>query len=116
MKWLRRHLVYLAAAVILVLNLTDAVSAHYLVSGSMAPAYPTGSVMIISRLVKPEPGRICAYLHSGNTVIHRIEEETENGYIFKGDANNMADPYIVTKEEIEGGLLIGLPFPFMKEN
>lgn len=81
----------------------------YLESGSMAPSYPTGSIIITSRLIKPHIGAVCAYRHNNMTVIHRIISETEDGYILKGDANNVSDPVPVTLQDIEGVMLFGLP-------
>ncbi len=81
----------------------------YLKSGSMAPEYPTGSIIITTVLLKPDVGSVCAYRHNGITVIHRVIGETEDGFVFKGDANNVADPYTVTADEIEGRLILSLP-------
>ena len=81
----------------------------WLRTGSMAPAYPAGSVIVISPLLGPREGAVCAYRHNGMTVIHRVVGTDGTGYIFKGDANNTADPYTVTEDEIEGRMLFGLP-------
>ena len=72
---------------------------RYLESGSMAPELP----------IKPHIGSVCAYTHNGITVIHRIIAESENGYIFKGDANNTIDPVAVQASDISGTMIIGIP-------
>ena len=84
----------------------------YLKTGSMAPAYPAGSVIVISPFLGPREGDVCAYRHNGMMVIHRVVGTDGTGYIFKGDANNTADPYTVTEDEIEGRMIIGLPSLF----
>ena len=81
----------------------------YLKSGSMAPRYPAGSLIITSPLLKPRVGSVCAYNHNGMTVVHRIIAESEGGYITQGDANNTSDPYPVLPDDIEGIMLIGIP-------
>ena len=101
--------VLLTVSVFLAAALTDT---YYLKTGSMSPAYPTGSVIITSPLAKPKKGAVCAYMHNGMTVIHRITAETEEGYIFKGDANSAADPYTVIPEDIVGGMILGIPSLF----
>lgn len=85
----------------------------YLRSGSMAPAYPKGSIIFTSRLISPQIGSICAYSHNGITIIHRIISEDSEGFILKGDANNIADPASISADDIEGIMLFGLrPLPF----
>ena len=80
----------------------------YLRSGSMAPEYPTGSLIITTRLIKPKIGLVCAYRHNDITIVHRIISENADGFILKGDANNVADPMSVPADEIEGVMLFGL--------
>ncbi len=81
----------------------------YLRSGSMAPSYPKGSIIVTSRFISPKIGSICAYRHNGITVVHRIISEEIEGYILKGDANNVADPTAIPADDIEGVMLFGLP-------
>lgn len=80
----------------------------YLRSGSMAPSYPKGSIIITSKLISPQIGSICAYSHNGITIVHRIISEDAEGYILKGDANNTADPASISANDIEGVMLFGL--------
>lgn len=99
---LRAVLIMLIAAFLL---LTDI---WYLRSGSMAPAYPKGSIIVTSRFIRPKTGSICAYKHNGITIVHRIISVDDEGYLLKGDANNVADPTIIPAEDIEGVMLFGL--------
>lgn len=82
---------------------------RYLESGSMAPTLPTGSLVITCAFIKPHIGSVCAYKHNGIIVVHRIMAESENGYIFKGDANNTADPAAIQASDILGTMIIGIP-------
>ncbi len=75
----------------------------------MAPNYPAGSLVITTKLIKPSLGAVCAYRHNDIIVVHRIIADTEDGFIFKGDANNTADPQPVTDEQIAGVMLFGIP-------
>lgn len=84
-------------------------------SGSMEPTYPTGSMI----LVKPvdvdslEPGDVITYLISDNTLVtHRITDivpdETNPDIIrfcTKGDANNTVDMLLVHENNV-----VGTPF------
>lgn len=86
----------------------------YLRSGSMSPSYPKGSIIITSRLIRPHIGSICAYSHNGITIVHRIISEDADGFILKGDANNIADPASVSANDIEGVMLFGFqPLPLL---
>ena len=80
----------------------------YLESGSMAPLYPTGSVIITSKLIKPHIGSVCAYRHNGIIIVHRIVSQDAQGFILKGDANNVTDPVSVPEETLEGVMLFGI--------
>lgn len=82
---------------------------RYLESGSMAPTLPTGSLVITCAFIKPHIGSVCAYKHNGIIVVHRIMAKSENGYIFKGDANNTADPAAIQASDILGTMIIGIP-------
>lgn len=84
----------------------------YLKSGSMAPSYPAGSLVITSPFIRPHVGSVCAYEHNGMTVVHRIISVSPDGYITQGDANNCADPAPVSEDLIKGTMLIGIPAIF----
>lgn len=67
-------------------------------SNSMAPTLTTGDAFIaIPAMVTtaPEPGEVVTFratdINSGELTTHRIHEETDNGYITKGDANLFTD-------------------------
>ncbi len=82
---------------------------YYLESGSMAPAYPEGTVVVAAAVGEPETGDVCAYRHNDMVVVHRMIRKNGGKYYFQGDANNTEDPYPVSKDEIEARVLFGIP-------
>lgn len=91
--------------------------AFVVLSGSMEPAIPTGSLVIVSRrdlyrvgdvVTRRAPGR------SSNTITHRIadisEEQGRQIFHTKGDANESADEEAVRKEDIVGRVTLSVPY------
>jgi signal peptidase I len=86
-------------------------------SGSMEPAIPTGSILV-SRTVASDSiivGDIITFSGSGRDrfITHRVTAiDRTNGIVFttKGDANNAEDPYPVPAENVEGKVLVHIPF------
>ncbi|MDO4960635.1 MAG: S24/S26 family peptidase [Eubacteriales bacterium] len=109
MNFLKTNLRYLLAIVITTLVIRSTFHFYWLRTGSMAPELPAGSLIVTSMLLAPSDGSVCAYRHNGNIIVHRIVGENENGFIFKGDANNVEDPYTVSISEIDGRMIIGIP-------
>jgi len=62
-----------------------------IVTGSMAPAINPGDVVIISKQREYKSGDIVTYQGNNTPVTHRILEQTPEGYITGGDANNTDD-------------------------
>lgn len=82
-----------------------------LLGNSMYPTIESGTFVV----VKPEPqyylGDIVAFVNEDNrNVIHRIVEETEQGFITKGDNNDRNDPGFVTSENMVGRTLFVVPY------
>jgi len=77
------------------------------VSGSMEPEIPVGSLVFIDqRDQSVDPGDVIAY-RIGDTmdtiIVHRVVDQNNDGtYITKGDSNDTADPASVTKQQIVG--------------
>ncbi|MGO2863620.1 MAG: signal peptidase I [Brevibacterium sp.] len=91
---------------------------YTVVSGSMEPTIPTGSI-VVSQKVEPDEvsfGDVVTYqLHSGQplTVTHRVVAvdivEGETRYRTKGDANDAEDPAPVRPEQIRGVVKYHIP-------
>ena len=86
-------------------------------SGSMEPAIPTGSILV-SRTVASDSinvGDIITFSGSGRDrfITHRVTAiDRTNGIVFttKGDANNAEDPYPVPAENVVGKVMVHIPF------
>lgn len=77
-----------------------------IVSGSMEPTIPTGSMVLVDSSSKgsEKEGDITAYrLQDGPVVVHRLAEVTEEGnYLMKGDANNASDMEQISPDQVQG--------------
>ena len=82
-------------------------------TGSMEPAIPVGSVVVI-KPVDPETLKIgdiiCFTLTEPTSITHRIINITDEGFITKGDANEDPDHWIVKKENVIGKAILTVPF------
>jgi signal peptidase len=86
-------------------------------SGSMEPVIPTGSILV-SRTVASDSinvGDIITFSGSGRDrfITHRVTAiDQTNGLVFttKGDANNAKDPFTVPAENVVGKVLVHIPF------
>ena len=84
-------------------------------TGSMEPAIPVGSVVVI-KPVDPENLKIgdiiCFKLSESaiTSVTHRIFNITDEGFITKGDANEDPDQWIFKRENVIGKVILTVPF------
>lgn len=109
-----RNIIFVFALFILVsygimifLNVRPAV----VVSGSMEPTIKTGSLVLVDRNSRDVDERNIVAFKSGDTlVIHRIEKVTVDGYVTKGDANDSADPALLKRENLEGRVVMWIPY------
>lgn len=85
--------------------------AYVVKSGSMEPIIHTGSVAFVDTHEKDlKVNDIGVYtLGNDETVIHRLVDIDEDGYIFKGDANDIADLSSVTDGQIVGKYMFSIP-------
>ncbi len=111
-------LVALLAPVIIyaVTFIVDGYYSSVIMSGSMEPAIPLGSVVVVNR-VDPDDVKvsdIIVFYRSDSKTLHRvIEKIIENdSYYFKtkGDANEDPDPWLVQPEQVQGALLLTVPY------
>lgn len=80
------------------------------VSGSMEPKIMTGSLCFIQDKDKlPSNGDIIAFKKGEITVVHRIINKTNEGYITKGDNNDVADPGVLNPDRVKGFYLFSIP-------
>lgn len=63
------------------------------VSGSMEPGIPLGSLLLIQEQSEYLPGEIIAYANNeGQSITHRIVSITDGNVVARGDSNNVSDP------------------------
>lgn len=93
------------------------VEPYVVLSGSMEPAYRTGSVIYVIEAEADElaAGDVITFCLEGDTIAtHRITEVTENGgeiaFRTKGDANELEDAVLVTESQMVGTPIFTIPY------
>ena len=105
--------IFITAVVILVGSMNKipplfGVRPYIVMSGSMEPAIPTGSVVFIDEMLRVvEPGEVIAYRLNTRgeeriMVTHRVIDRIEGAYITKGDANDAEDENPVLQSQVAG--------------
>ncbi|MGL5328939.1 MAG: signal peptidase I [Peptostreptococcaceae bacterium] len=85
---------------------------YTVLSGSMEPEFYPGDMVVTNHKNKTDiqVNDIVTYRDSEGVIItHRIMEQTPEGYITKGDNNNVEDAEILTKENIIGEVKFSIP-------
>ena len=65
--------------------------------------FDVGDICVFEKLSKDtelDKGEVYGYKRKNIIITHRLIEICENGYLFKGDNNPVADPYLVSRENI----------------
>lgn len=96
--------------------IVDGYYSSVIMSSSMEPTIPIGSIVVAKR-VNPDDvkvSNIIVFQRSNTKTLHRvIDKIVVNGsYYFKtkGDANEGPDPWIVQPEQVNGVLLLTIPY------
>lgn len=82
---------------------------------SMAPTYEDGDVVVVWRADDYRPGAVITYavpagqVGEGSTVVHRVIDETPEGYRTQGDHNLRPDPWVAPDGEIRGRVVWSVP-------
>ena len=105
--------VIIAVSLALVIPRLFGFSTFCVVSGSMEPRIPMGSLIVV-RPAEPEEideGEIIAFTSYGNAIVHRVVENRreERSFKTKGDANNTEDINAVPYDEVLGTLAFHIP-------
>ena len=75
-------------------------------SNSMNPVFAKDDIVIVKKQESYEVGDIITYYSDDNCLVtHRIVEKYENGFITKGDGNNIEDEKLVSIEQIIGKVI-----------
>lgn len=80
-------------------------STAVVVSGSMQPEINVDDLVVIKKQKEYSKGDIIAFRGGKSFVTHRIIEETPQGFVTQGDANNTADEALVRKQDISGEVI-----------
>ena len=113
----------LVAGVLLPLALALAAAAHLgwrlqvIETGSMAPAYPAGSLVVVTPVDKPalRPGLTVVFedpLVRGRWIAHRLVKRLPSRspmWMTKGDANAESDPAPVSSHAVQGRVRWAVP-------
>lgn len=79
-------------------------------TGSMEPSIRPGDVVIIREMDSYQMGDVVTFRDpEGSLVTHRIVGQNSEGFITKGDANNVEDDRLLKREQVVGGLVACLP-------
>lgn len=78
-------------------------------TGSMEPAIPVGSIVITKEQSSYEIEDIISFQEEGAIITHRIITIDRERYITKGDANNVADTEEVQQKQILGKVILTIP-------
>lgn len=79
-------------------------------TGSMNPAIPQGSMMYVSSQPEYKKGDIITFsTPNGSRITHRIAEVAGQAYVTRGDANSVSDQELVLKEQIIGKTFFTIP-------
>ena len=78
-------------------------------TGSMEPAIPVGSIIITKEQSSYEIEDIISFQEEGSVITHRIISIDRERYITKGDANNVADTEEVQQKQILGKVILTIP-------
>lgn len=88
-------------------------STYYIMTGSMEPTIPTGSLVIdkAGNTQNIEKGDIITFKDGQNITTHRVYEVLDNGNSFrtKGDANNAVDPVLRSRDQVLGVVQYHIP-------
>lgn len=86
---------------------------YNVVSGSMEPEIPVGSVIYVKAAAPEEigEGEIIAFMRNSSVITHRVEENrfVEGEFITKGDANSKEDVMPVDYDSLIGKVTCHIP-------
>ncbi len=84
-----------------------------ILSGSMEPTLNVGDVIFIKEKVEIQENDIISFKEGSSIITHRVIEKVEQNeqemYRTKGDANKSADQKLISVENIEGVYLFKIP-------
>lgn len=76
---------------------------------SMEPAVPRGSLAVVAKFGDWQVGDIVLYRAFGALILHRVIEEKNGMFRTKGDAAQSWDPWLIPRESIIGKVVLIIP-------
>ena len=90
------------------------IQSFVVLTGSMEPALPVGSVVFSQNFERYETGEIIAFKNGNVNVTHRVVEEEFNdgqfSYRTQGDANNLPDSQLIPQSQVLGRVFYHIPY------
>lgn len=77
---------------------------------SMTPTIQPNSLVVFWRQSAYSVGEVIAFKVPPYSILHRIVAVQADGYVTKGDANDVTDPGIVQKQNVVGKLILIIPY------
>ncbi len=78
-------------------------------TGSMQPAFAPRAVVLV-HTGEYQQGKPISFQHKGAMITHRFVSVNADGtLVTKGDANKTADPWVVQRREVIGGVVASVP-------
>lgn len=107
-------LLLIMAVMLLLIPRIFQISQHVVLSGSMEPAIPTGSLCYLSHRVPVDEireGQVIGFHRiDGSLVMHRVIR-IQDGHIYtKGDANDQEDHFPIQKADYFGTVVYAIPY------
>lgn len=82
-----------------------------LIGNSMKGTIDSGTMLVVKSEQQYIVGDIIAFVNEdGRSVVHRIVEQTDKGFITKGDNNPKNDPKVIPLENVVGRSILVVPF------
>lgn len=78
-------------------------------SGSMEPEISVDDMIIIKEQDDYQEGDVITFERDGSLITHRIMEKSENGFVTKGDANDVPDAQKVDMADVVGKTVCVIP-------
>lgn len=82
-----------------------------LVGNSMYPVIESGTFVVLKQEQQYFLGDIIGFVNEDNkNVVHRIVDQTDKGFITKGDNNRRNDPGVIPVDEVVGRSIFVIPY------
>lgn len=86
------------------------------ISDSMSPVAKRGDLVLINEHLTPKLDDVALFHRGSSLVVHRIVHQSDEGWITKGDANQVSDPWVVPESDVLGvgeGVIKGFGAPLL---